>query len=883
MGTKRQSADEGRTNGLSSSSSSTSQPKPKTPLAEFQYMNRSITHPSNFSPKSYYYLNIVSTSFLMRWKKSGKVPDEKVNEEFIHTNPLNLPIKLFVEKLNYPLKNNIDLDDEFEAVSTDAWNFLMTLVQGISIRRTLYFDGHSFSEDRVLSINLIIRKGEEVETALVVEEVSSSFKGWFESVARKLGFNQNGFKLYFLETQRPFDQVVESVKAGEARGREVTNFKSHFNLSYIKERDFLLIVDQPNSFQVKDSDFEGDAICHNCLSVSKALFSCCCKLTSYCSFDCKAEDYLKHRRLCSSKFEELPSDLENDLKLQKKSSNKGEVGLINVGNFCYGNAIIQILKFNPTVKTFQEEWQERNHASGFWHSVKSLWQASREDKLKPFGFKLCLGLNSSQFIDFCQQDSHDALITLLNILDEADPNSKKVSDAFRGEFKSKIACDQCDSVITTSEPFLTFSLPIASQPKFLDFYPLVMKRSCIYRAERTSVVIEGDESDFVRFKESLISKGFQLDGKTLIAVFEKNKFISIRLDSIKDLYEELSKGSNRELHVQNLAESDNCLLVLKLSEPISKICEEGKLECKMETSRILPFNYGKDKTFSKTEANLLFFKSLSHLSEELSSLSKICEEELPYLWKNAKQSQGNMEIEENEETISARTTLVNLLGMNPWTIKFVNKGGVCPSCSNEGEHTCEISEDLSLAQFNLKNPVEIHVEVGSTLLLQLIKLSLESEKEDFSGLRVPPRPLASVAGCIDAFSEAQTIEFECPKCKHESSQITTTISKPPEMLVIQLKRFLTIQKENRFIHKKNTEIVTWETSLMVSGSEFQLFGVVDHIGELNSGHYTCFVRDIDGDRWLRFDDRDVEEVTDVTDLRSSLNYLLFFRRTDISQ
>lgn len=60
--------------------------------------------------------------------------------------------------------------------------------------------------------------------------------------------------------------------------------------------------------------------------------------------------------------------------------------------------------------------------------------------------------------------------------------------------------------------------------------------------------------------------------------------------------------------------------------------------------------------------------------------------------------------------------------------------------------------------------------------------------------------------------------------------------------------------------------------------KYRLFGVVNHHGELDGGHYTSIVKDVGSNKWFNFDDSVVTEVKSKNDLFQQNAYVLFYIR-----
>jgi ubiquitin C-terminal hydrolase len=108
----------------------------------------------------------------------------------------------------------------------------------------------------------------------------------------------------------------------------------------------------------------------------------------------------------------------------------------------------------------------------------------------------------------------------------------------------------------------------------------------------------------------------------------------------------------------------------------------------------------------------------------------------------------------------------------------------------------------------------------------------------------------------------------------------------PEIMVIDLKRFVPTSNYGRY-KKNNTHI-----DIPLEGASFakyvrgyspekyvyDLYGVCNHHGSINGGHYTATVRVADG-RWFNFNDERVGEIVPkMTHLDGSAPYCLFYRR-----
>ncbi|XP_047465322.1 probable ubiquitin carboxyl-terminal hydrolase creB [Mugil cephalus] len=145
----------------------------------------------------------------------------------------------------------------------------------------------------------------------------------------------------------------------------------------------------------------------------------------------------------------------------------------------------------------------------------------------------------------------------------------------------------------------------------------------------------------------------------------------------------------------------------------------------------------------------------------------------------------------------------------------------------------------------------------------------------------------SVEDGIQQFFKASVFngdnQMYCDTCDDKNDATTQyVIRNHPEVLMLLLKRF----DFNYYYMKyfKINRVVAVPYSLQIpEGQTYELYAVVDHFGDLMSGHYAATIKDEPGDRWFRFDDTRVTlfdyqpfQVDNTETSRSA--YLLFYRK-----
>lgn len=102
----------------------------------------------------------------------------------------------------------------------------------------------------------------------------------------------------------------------------------------------------------------------------------------------------------------------------------------------------------------------------------------------------------------------------------------------------------------------------------------------------------------------------------------------------------------------------------------------------------------------------------------------------------------------------------------------------------------------------------------------------------------------------------------------------------PRVLVITLKRF---SPDGQY---KNNDLVDFPIDMLdlspfVAGYNpnsyiYELYGICNHIGNVQGGHYTAFVKR--ADQWIHFNDTSVSIIRNVQELITPMAYCLFYRK-----
>ena len=135
----------------------------------------------------------------------------------------------------------------------------------------------------------------------------------------------------------------------------------------------------------------------------------------------------------------------------------------------------------------------------------------------------------------------------------------------------------------------------------------------------------------------------------------------------------------------------------------------------------------------------------------------------------------------------------------------------------------------------------------------------------------------SVKDCFNLFFVEENLEdpLYCHKCQGpEDFSKKYEINKLPYVLILSLKRF----KFNQNSNFKLRQMITYPLyDLELRGKKYDLYGVINHYGSINSGHYTCIIKK--KDQWVMCDDSNVYQIEEKRVMHANA-YILFYVSKD---
>lgn len=144
--------------------------------------------------------------------------------------------------------------------------------------------------------------------------------------------------------------------------------------------------------------------------------------------------------------------------------------------------------------------------------------------------------------------------------------------------------------------------------------------------------------------------------------------------------------------------------------------------------------------------------------------------------------------------------------------------------------------------------------------------------------------------CLDAFAAPETLTGDdgiyCSRCKKLTpQQKTLRFSRLPRYLVVHIKRFEQHRKLPTNVRFPMCEERLEMGKYLVGGNgreshSYRLYGVCNHMGSLNGGHYTAFARNAGDNQWYQYNDERVTRINGP-DVAGPEAYVLYYERMDV--
>ena len=170
--------------------------------------------------------------------------------------------------------------------------------------------------------------------------------------------------------------------------------------------------------------------------------------------------------------------------------------------------------------------------------------------------------------------------------------------------------------------------------------------------------------------------------------------------------------------------------------------------------------------------------------------------------------------------------------------------------------------------------------------------SLESEytntiPEPFFSLQIPipEKENKTLIDCMDLYTIKEKLSDD-EKILNEKTDKREEATKQilfwnlPNILIITLKRFSNDNTKNDDVIDfpiENLNLSKYVVGYNNKSYIYDLYGICNHIGGVNGGHYYSFVKNANG-KWYNFNDTNVSEIKNVEQLKTNKAYCFFYRK-----
>jgi ubiquitin carboxyl-terminal hydrolase 8 len=167
--------------------------------------------------------------------------------------------------------------------------------------------------------------------------------------------------------------------------------------------------------------------------------------------------------------------------------------------------------------------------------------------------------------------------------------------------------------------------------------------------------------------------------------------------------------------------------------------------------------------------------------------------------------------------------------------------------------------------------------------------SLESNYENivpepFFNIDIPIDKHDTLIECLEQYTENEILDndnkiLNDETGKKEKASKRIMFWNLPDILIISLKRFSNNNKKNDKIIDfplKNLDMSKFILGYDKNSYKYDLFGICNHYGGVNGGHYTAFVKNAN-ESWYHFNDTNVSKIKN-SDLQSNGAYCFFYRK-----
>ncbi len=124
--------------------------------------------------------------------------------------------------------------------------------------------------------------------------------------------------------------------------------------------------------------------------------------------------------------------------------------------------------------------------------------------------------------------------------------------------------------------------------------------------------------------------------------------------------------------------------------------------------------------------------------------------------------------------------------------------------------------------------------------------------------------------------------FFCDKCNKKTIAFRKlSIIALPDILIIKIVRYNAINKNNNLVNfpfQLQLKKYFLKTNNYHTQTNYNLFGIINHYGNMNGGHYIACCKDDNTSTWFLYDDTNVIKINDNNNVINKNAYILFYKK-----
>ena len=474
-----------------------------------------------------------------------------------------------------------------------------------------------------------------------------------------------------------------------------------------------------------------------------------------------------------------------------------------------------------------------------------------------------------------------------------------IVDLFNGQFKSETICSECKKSSITYDPFMSLCVPLPKTKTFYKF-KIFIEYECkyldfIYEDKSTILDLKQKAKEFISKEKKNVPNNYDLE----MVLLDENKAISkIISTDVNDKKNYMGGTLLKKILINKseiiifekriFADEDNYINIF-----VYPIEHQIPNKDYLYWNHSIPLKYLSYPLFFQVKQDTIVNQFYNDVMNRIRYLHFYREKEFQKCLDN---NQMKKIIELN--IIHSKETKKD--GFFAWIMlddscKYCNQSNIANyycSISNLGKYDKTIGENFK----KVKKPIILAATSDCYDLTGNGRIYLESDlfisdnknSENSIGQYTESVILSD---CLELFISNENFQdnsWFCSNCKKLQNSIQKLqIYKPPNYLIILIKRY-NINKEfgERITGEKNNTFISYpvnnfDISEYIVGPEkekakYDLYGVIEHYGTLNQGHYTAICKN-DGN-WVSYNDSICSIVKSPVTKNA---YVLFYKMKNI--